>query len=336
MDRFNTDMPLHDRKLPQLASALDDRNMKNVLSRHVGAVMAGNGIVSVQHEILKHTTGKRCVIQYSLNSTAHAATSIEVIGKLYRKNRGEKIFENMLNLWSVANAEEQPFNMPKPLTYLPDPGMVVQELVSGRSLFDLVGERSFVSGVKLVARNMARLHRLSVPGLKARTMKDHIKKYCRPGPDVLMSAEPTLAPLVEHILAYLLENQQLRNQPLCPVHGDLGLKQILIAEDHAFFVDFDGLSRSHAALDVAHFLVTLKIYLGQRADELAEMFLDTYLHNGGAEMPGSLNPYKTFAYLRRAMICFRTNSGIDSLTRVRTLLEAGHETVNETVMEAAE
>jgi len=327
-------MTLQDPKLPRLAGALDDATMTAVLSRGVSAALADKGITSVHHRILKHTIGKRCVIQYSLNSTEHPAGVVQVIGKLYRKNRGEKIFENMMTLWSVANAQNPPFKMPEPFSYLSEPGMVVQQFVAGRPLADLVGKKGFASGVKLVAQNMAQLHGLRLPGLEVKTMSDHIKKYCRPGPEVLMSVQPEIIPLMQDILAYILDDKRLQDQPLCPVHGDLGFKQILMNDDRAFFVDFDGLGQSHAALDVAHFLVALEVYLGHDVNDLAGLFLETYRQNGGTEVLATLNIYKAFAYLRRAMICFRAGSGSECRRRVRRLLERAHETNEKNRMEA--
>jgi Ser/Thr protein kinase RdoA (MazF antagonist) len=246
---------------------------------------------------------------------------------MYRKNRGEKIFENLLKLWRAAHSPDNAaglFDMPEPLAYVPELGMVLQNFVSGRRLSGLSASADLSAAVRRVARNLAALHGLPVAAGERKTMADHIEKYCHPQPQALMAACPELAEDVQEILEGLTRDQSLSQAPVSPVHGDLGPAQIFIAEDRAFFVDFDGFCFSHAALDLSNFLVALKFHFALQSEALTKAFLETYVENQSPERLAGLRLYHALAYLRRAMICFRWKNGPEWRQQVRQLLETGN------------
>ncbi len=320
---------MYDRKLPGLLRAIDDEEMRITLSESLGygSKSGRSTLTQVRHQVLKHTLGKRCVIEYWLESNGDYSSARRVIGKLYRKNRGERIFKNLQNLWYAAHSNDQKgtfFGMPEPLAYLPELGMVLQNVVPGRQLSSFSVSDDLPSAIRYVVHNLAVLHGLAVSAGEKKTLDDHIKKYCHPGPEALIEACPELAPLVESILNGLARDESLHSAPVCPVHGDLGLAQIFIADDRAFFIDFDGFCLSHAALDIGNFWAAVKVYFGPRSDELATLFLETYLESQSPEMLAGLRTYQAFAYLRRAMICFRLKTGEEWRQEVQQLLENGN------------
>jgi len=201
--------------------------------------------------------------------------------------------------------------------------MVMQSVVPGKLLVKFSLDDDLPVAMELVARNLAALHSLPVAGGEKKTMADHIKKYCHPGPEALVQDCPELAPLVDEILKGLLGNENLPHAPIGPVHGDLGLAQIFLAADRAFFIDFDGFCLSHAALDVSNFLAALQAHFAQRFDELAGIFLEAYLARQTPEKLSGLHLYHTLACLRRAMICWRWQNRRDWRQEVRRFLETG-------------
>jgi thiamine kinase-like enzyme len=312
---------MNDRKLPGLQRATNDEAMRSILSAMLLRKTDGvqHTSVQVQHDVVKYTPGKRCVIAYHLASPEVANDAGVVIGKLYRKDRGEKIFQNLQQLWRASR--ETCFGMPEPLAYLPELGMVMQRVVPGKLLAKFSPAEDLSVAVQLVACNLAALHSLSVAGGEKKTMADHIKKYCHPGPEALTQDCPELAPMVDEILKGLLGNKNLPHAPIGPVHGDLGLAQIFLAADRAFFIDFDGFCLSHAALDVSNFLATLQAHFAQRFDELAGIFLEAYLARLTPEKLSGLHLYHALTCLRRAMICRRWQNRRDWRHEVRRFLE---------------
>jgi hypothetical protein len=322
-----------DRKLPGLATALNDEEMRLLLSSslrrrlNLGQI----ALLQVRHRVLKYTPGKRCVIEYRLHTKDDGSHPLRLIGKMYRKNRGQIIFENLHHLWEVSHRNGvagKSLGMPEPLAYLPEIGMVLQSVVPGRQLSEFSQQDDLFAAIRHVAENLAVLHGLPVAVGEKKTIDDHIAKYCHPGPEALMRAYPESAPLVKGILAALAD-ESLQSAPICPVHGDLGLAQIFIAADRAYFIDFDGFSLSHAALDLGNFLVTLQVHFGSKSGELTKVFLESYLAKQSPQFLTGLRAYQAFACLRRAVICFRLKTGAGWHGQIRQLLETGNAFLSE-------
>lgn len=342
---LNLNIAMNDHKLPELARALNNEEMRSLLSLHLArlkspfghtgrpeGLFSGREICEVRHLVLKHTPGKRCVIEYWLELSGKPRSrraGRRVIGKMYRFNRGEKIFANLRALWNAAHSQACPakggiFGMPQPLAYLPDLGMIIQDVVPGRQLSRFTAVHYLPQAVRRVASNLAALHGLTVSVSEKKDLNDHIKKYCHPGPEVLGDGCPELRPLVESILNGLDADKTLQAAPVCSVHGDLGLSQIFVNEDRAFFIDFDGFCLSHAALDLSNFLVALKVHFERESGALARFFFETYLKSQSPERLAGFRIYQALTYLRRAMICFRWKSGPEWRQQVRQLLETSN------------
>lgn len=317
-------MRLEDRKLPAIARALDAEAMRAVLAT---ALDCANDLLEAQPRVLKHAPGKRCVLRYDLRYRSGGHGPACVIGKMYRRQRGQTIFAHLRALWQAAIASNDsvlPFHLPEPLAYVPALDMVLQNFAAGKQMATLRAPEELRTAAILAAENLAALHELQFEAGEARTMTDHLKKYCHPGPEALAAACPELVSLLEEALAGLFKEE---NAALVPAHGDLGLAQIFIHEGRASFIDFDGFCRTHAALDVGNFYVTLQVHFGASLKELPELFLAReflarYLACRGLDSLPSLSTYCAFAYLRRAMICSRWQAEPNWREQTRALLEA--------------
>jgi hypothetical protein len=96
--------------------------------------------------------------------------------------------------------------------------------------------------------------------------------------------------------------------------------QILLSGARAYFVDLDGLCRSHAALDIANFLVSLRLKLGPMSAEPERVFIDRYRELRPGESLADLDAYQALAYLRRAVAGFRPTATPEARERGERLL----------------
>ncbi len=309
---------MDDRKLPELKKALDI----NFMSERFSGIFSGESPFSadgLKCEILKHKPGKHCVLRYTSNDGDFA-----VIGKVYRQNRGAARFENMLKLWQAVTDNpdvQSPLGMPRPLAYIPEAGMILQSIVSGRLMADIEDADELRRGMKLVGENLAKLHKQKLDINETRMMDVHLNKFCRPGPQALVSRFPELASPVDTLLQAFFEDERMIGAPLTTVHGDLNLKQIFIKEKSAAFIDFDGLCLAHPALDLGNFLIVIQTHFPENAAAYSRDFLDSYLTIETPRMLSGLPVYKSFAYFRRAMIHFRKHREEDCLEDIRRLIE---------------
>lgn len=309
-----------DVKLTGLDQAVDDTVM---CARFAATLNSGRPPVQgVRHAVLKHTLGKRCVIEYWVDAVG--VDEERLIGKVYRDQRGARVFESLRRLHAAAavNGDRPPFHMAEPLVYFRDLGMVVQTAVPGVELSRMSTDGDWVGAMRAVADNLAALHDLPVDA-EPRALAELTHKLCRPRPDELVIAWPELAGAVENI-QQALSLVDAADPGTSLVHGDLGLGQVLFREDRAFFVDLDGVCRSHAALDVANFIVSLRLRLGPMSAEPERVFTERYRERRPGEALAWLEAFEALAYLRRAAAAFRKPAEPDALVRGRRLLAIGN------------
>ena len=312
---------MNDLRLPGLARATDDAAMHAILARTLEP--RRNALGTVRLSVLKHTPGRHCVIEYRLE---HGSGEERLIGKLYREPRGPIRFEQLRQVFACSGVNGdgwQPLGVPEPLAYVAELGMVLQRAVPGTELSRLDGGTDWPAAMRAVADNLARLHELPVPA-ESRRMHDHVRRLCRPSPQELVAARPDLADPVENILQAIsiVDREPVARE--CLVHGDLGMGQVLLADGRAYFVDLDGLCRSDPALDVANFLVSLRLKLGSGSSEAERAFTERYLERRPLEPLAHLDPYQALAYLRRALAGFRPGASAFARDRGERLLAIGN------------
>jgi hypothetical protein len=310
-----------DTKLTALDRAVDDGVMRD---RFADTLDSGRPrVAGVRHNVLKHTRGKRCVIEYWID--APGAPEERLIGKVYRDQRGARVYAVLRRLHADARAGRPGntgFHMAEPLAYFEDLGMVVQTAVPGTELSRLTADGDWPRAMRAVADNLAALHDLDVD-VEPRSLAELTRKLCRPRPAELVAARPELADAVENILQ-AVARAAAAGPGTTTVHADLGLGQVFIHDERAFFVDLDGLCRSYAELDVANFLVSLRLRLGPLSPEPERLFIERYLERRPGESLAGLDAFQAFAYLRRAATAFRKSSDPDSLVRAQRLLAIGN------------
>ncbi|HXS82383.1 MAG TPA: phosphotransferase [Methylomirabilota bacterium] len=310
-----------DSKLSALDRAIDDDAMRE---RFAASLDSGRPpVTGVRHAVLKHTPGKRCVIEYWI--TAPGVADERLIGKVYRDQRGVRVFDTLRRLHAATRGnghDGQTFHMAEPLAYYDDLGMVVQTAVPGVELGVLPASGDWAGAMRAVADNLAALHELPVAA-EPRTLAELTHKLCRPRPGELVTARPELADAVKNIVqAVALADAGGPGMNL--VHADFGLGQVLYADGRAAFVDLDGVCRSHAALDVANFLVSLRLKLGPLSPGPERIFRDRYLERRPQESLAMLSAFEALAYLRRGAAVFRKASDRDDVERAGRLLAIGN------------
>jgi hypothetical protein len=311
-----------DAKLGALGRAIDDGAM---CERFAATLNSGRpAVVGVRHAVLKHTPGKRCVIEYWIDLLG--ADEERLIGKVFRDQRGARVFETLRRLHVATRTGgrlEPSFHMAEPLAYYDDLSMVVQTAVPGVELSRLGADADWPGAVRAVADNLAALHDLAAD-VEPRTLGELTHKLCRPRPDELVVARPEMADAVDNILQ-AIALADAAGPGTSVVHGDLGLGQVLWYEDRAAFVDLDGACRSHAALDVANFLVSLRLRLGPMSPEPERAFIERYRQRRPGTSLAWLEAFEALAYLRRAAAAFRKAAGDpDLFERAQRLLAIGN------------
>jgi len=306
-----------DPRLPGLETATDDGAMRAILSRALGPERPP--LRAVRHSVLKHAPGKHSVIEYRIEREGEG--SERVIGKLYREPRAALRFGQLQRVHDHAAHGGRPdaLGVPEPLAHVAELGMVLLRAVPGTELSRLDADADWIGAVRAVADNLAHFHCLPVPA-DTRSMADHVRRFCRPSASELVAMRPHLANSVENVLRALALVDGAGAGAASLVHGDLGLGQVLLSGSRAYFVDLDGLCRSHPALDVANFLISLRLRLGPLSAEPERAFVARYRECRPREALAELDAYQALAYLRRAAAAFRPPASPEAEARGERLL----------------
>ncbi len=316
-------------KLYTLETAMNEERMAEVfaplLREYLGEAWR---VEEVRIEVMRRRN-QRCVLRYRVSALdAQNGERLEwrVIGKVFKADRGEAVYENMRRLWDYGFRREAQdhISIPEPLEFSTALCMLFQEEVGGVPVKNILRKSPRPEHMRQVARTLAKLHQSPlVPG-KPFTVKDHLTR-CHPRHEFLALACPNLAPTVEALINGAHEVEaNFGNYRMTALHGDFHLGQVHIEDKNVWLIDFDALSYGDPASDLGNLLVFLKGKLKRQPEmrELIEVFLDEYFSLMEPAIAHRIPLYEGLTHLRRACKCLRLQEeGWER--RVKRMVEMG-------------
>ncbi len=298
-------------KLKDTASAieiaLDKKSMETVFTSRMRERFGENlQIKDLRIEVLRRHSN-RCVLRYRINAIdPDRAGEVQwgVIGKVLRAELGEKVYNNMRQLWvnGFSREAEDHISMPEPIEFLSPLCMLLQEEVPGLAGRTLVRQSAQKEHLRQVARTLAKLHKCPILPDKLSKVRDHLLR-CHPKHEFLSLACPELAPSIDYIVeqAYRIE-ANFGDIELTPLHGDFHLGQVHLENGCVWLIDFDALSYGDPAADLGNIMVFLKDKARKNPEinALIKAFLDEYFSRMNRNIAARIPLYEGLTHLRRA------------------------------------
>ncbi len=232
-------------------------------------------------DVLKYKPGRRCVLAYGLglhNARAGAAPARQVIGKVFRDERGRRLHSLQQVLWQDGfgpYAGDQ-VHVPRSLGYAPEMRMQVQECAPGVTLNEMATRGPVAGHVARCGEALAKLHH--TPSSAAFGGEASLQPYrlidetgrLNTYADTILAWRPDQAARVLAVgRALALWAAGLpAPQALTVVHRDFYYSQVLFHHAQLTLIDFDLLALGDPAIDVANFTAHLD-FLG--LDKLGDM-----------------------------------------------------------------
>lgn len=288
--------------------------MKGLLQATLAQIHPGGLIlVHCRPKVLRKRLGSRQVIIYRLillNEAGPKTRSVELVGKRYADGaEGERAFGLMQQLWEGGFGEGSRFKIPKPLCYLPDFKLLIQERAHGALLPKYLGrgDDAALARARMVARWLAKLHQLE-------TMPAGIDACADDETSVhdfayqLGERHPHLAPQLEELAAAICARIAFPDGlALTMVHGDFHPENIFVTQDRVTVIDFDNVCRSDPARDLGYIIAQTRamVYFStgllEAADREIRAFLQAYLA-AATSHDGRTLPARIAAFAARACL----------------------------------
>ncbi len=243
-------------------------------------------LVHCRPKVLRKRLGSRQVIIYRLillNESGPKTKFVEFVGKRYTDGaEGEKAFWMMQQLWEGGFGEGSRFKVPKPLCYLADFKLLIQERAHGALLPKYLGrgDDAALARSRMVARWLAKLHQLE-------TIPAGVDSYADDETSVhnfayqLGERHPHLASRLEELAsAICMRIACPRGLALTMVHGDFHPENIFVTQDRVTVIDFDNFCRSDPARDLGYIIAQTRamVYFSTGLLEVADREIRAFLH----------------------------------------------------------
>jgi hypothetical protein len=261
--------------------------MKGLFQTNLAQIYPG-GLILMQcrPKVLRKRLGSRQVFVYRLillNEMGQKTRSVELVGKRYADGtEGEKAFWMMQQLWNGGFGEGSRFKIPKPLCYLPDFKLLIQERAHGTLLPKYLGrgDDAALARTTMVARWLAKLHQLdAIPeGIDSYADDEASINHFA---DQLGERHPHLASRLRELAASICDRIACpKGLALTTVHGDFHPENIFVTQDRVTVIDFDNFCRSDPARDLGYIVAQMRamVYFSTGILEAADRNIRAFLH----------------------------------------------------------
>jgi len=263
----------NDRKLGSLRILETEHGLRQFLSSYLNDCRLAEKQLTVSLMWPQYRPEKRAVLRCRM------ASGLTTYLKVYSDECATRMYATLARLlqWQESQAD---FAIPRPLASTRDGHILMLSSVNGDSLRSLVGSGGERVALERAAEALASLHRYYDLQLPHRTAADHLKEAQR-RVQSLAQLTPELSAQVEDI-GFMLQCK-LPHEDQCSggfVHGDLGLRNVLVDPRKIGFIDFDGAHNGPVAADLGRITAALRnLFLDRDATEerkLEDAFLQAY------------------------------------------------------------
>jgi hypothetical protein len=204
---------------------------------------------------------RKLIVEFEVKTEDGAGvTGRRYIAKGYHGDRGRHAFDALSQLWQAGFRPPSTFTVVRPIAYIAERHLLVQEKAPGRPLADVLGSDPEAAADALVgtANWLAALHATAV---HAQSRLGHVRAAVGRYGRELMELLPQQAARIERLTACALAGLEPRClAPQVPSHGDFHAKNVFIDDSgQVTALDLDTFGGQERAADVAYFLAQTAI-----------------------------------------------------------------------------
>jgi len=239
-----------DPSMPNLPQATDPVRIASVL---LGADNPKDVLAAARHlevERVRYMPEISAILRYTLDLPGAPA---RVFGKVQPGGRGLRTMRVVQGLWRAAARYPGLINLPRPLGYIDEMGLLLEEAVRGRPVTGKRTSSEFMMAGIAAAEALAVIHESEVETQQRIEIEREIARLDRVAQQfayVLPEGHFLLKDLITHMRDRVRKTVE---EDWLPTHGDLKYDQFMFHNDHFTLLDFDYFAMGETSYDLGKF-----------------------------------------------------------------------------------
>ena len=239
-----------DPSMPGLAEANDPVRMAARLFQleQPGAVLEAARHIHVER--VRYLPEVSAILRYDFEVQG---TPMTIFGKVQPGNRGLRTTRIVEGLWQAAERYPGYVNLPRPLGYIEDLGMLIEEGVRGKPLGGRRTRAEFEELPEAAADALAVIHEARVDNDERITIEAELARLDQVT-EKMSYVHPQGHFLLNDLIAHMRDRvQKTPEEELLPTHGDLKYDQFMFHNGIYTLLDFDYYATAETSYDLGKF-----------------------------------------------------------------------------------
>ena len=239
-----------DPTMPRLPDASNPMHMASVLLGIEDAADAVAASRFIDVERVRYLPEVGAILRYTLDTGA--APSI-IFGKVQPGARGRRTYHIVSGLWDAARRHPGLLNLARPLGFVEDMGLLLEEGVRGRPVSGNRESTEFQLMSVAAAEATAVIHESGVDSDEEIRIEDELARLDRVAEQfkyVLPAGHFLLTDLITHMRERVRKTDE---EERLPTHGDMKYDQFMFHNDQFTLLDFDYFATAETSYDLGKF-----------------------------------------------------------------------------------
>ena len=240
-----------DPRMSRLPLAADPKQMAAVL---LGIDYASASADTVDVERVRYVPEVGAILRYTVNG---GGTAARIYGKAQPGNRGWRTYKVVEQLWEAAARYPGYLNLPKPLGFVEEFGLLLEEAAKGRPVSNNRASVEFAQMGYAAAEALAVIHESRLESDERIDIKAELERLDRVLEQfayVFPSGHFLLRDLVVHMREAVNKTEE---EEWLATHGDMKYDQFMFHNDQFTLLDFDYWALTETSYDLGKFCAYL-------------------------------------------------------------------------------
>ena len=240
-----------DPSMPNLPSAVDPMRMAGVL---LGPQAETAEILSAARRLdidtVRYVPEVGAILRYTMDTRA---AKLNVFGKVQPGHRGLRTYRIVDGLWQASKQYPGFLNLPRPLGYVEEFGLLLEEQVRGRPVGGNRMSADFQLTGVAAAEALAVIHESGVQSDERIQIENELARLDRVA-DQFTYVLPTGHFLLMDLIAHMRDHvRRTEEEDLLPTHGDMKYDQFMHHNGEMTLLDFDYFAIAETSYDLGKY-----------------------------------------------------------------------------------